>query len=302
MWSAKYIHSSIIGLFLVSLTACTDHNDISTDFPAINLKKTPLYHYTIVGSLIEAPVNYPEAWNREALKQLGIRHIVIHSKGGKNPEDTLMQFRFDYSNDWKKLAYSDCKNDKQLKLITEGTITYRSEQSSGEIVFSQFFGVKKAMKTRIQQTDDGFLLLRSKSQQRYDTTWVIGSFSHPKVIVSKIGNSIFSVELFMPEGSSSKQITQALESIPMLKNGFQAAQCSVVFMQHNKPQSAFLLNETNSQVAKIKEWTYKGDQILTYKEWLGNSVVRDMSWHYTDSQLPDYAVIDRNTYFYRYEK
>lgn len=302
MWSTKYIYSSITALFLASLAACTDNNNISTTLPTIDLKKTPLYHYTTVGTLIEAPVNYPEVWNRDALQQLGVRHVLMYSKGGKNPEDTLMQFRFDYSDNWKKLAYSDCKDERQLRLITKGSVNYKPDQSSGEIVFSQFFGVKKDMKTRIQQIDNGFLLLRSKSQQRYDTTWVIGSFNNPKVIVSKIGNSIFSVELFMPEGSSNKQITRTLESIPMLKNGFQAAQCSVVFMQHNKPQNAFLLNETNSQVAKIKEWTYKDDQILTYKEWLGNSVVRDMSWYYNDSQLPEYTVIDRNTYFYRYEK
>src|SRR3990167_2479462 len=290
MWSTKYIYSSIIALVLVSFSACTDGNGKSTTFPEINLQKTPLFHYTTVGTLTEAPVN------------LGIRHIVMYSKGGKNPEDTLMQFRFDYSDNWNKLTYSDSKNDKQLRLITKGTVSFKSAKWNGEIVFSQFFGVKKAMKTYIKQTDSGFLLLRSKSHQQYDSTWVIGSFSHPEVIVSKIGNSIFSVELFMPEGSSNKDIKRALDNVPMLKNGFQAAQCSVVFMQDNKPQNAFLLSETNSQVAKIKEWTYKDNQISTYKEWLGNSVIRDMSWHYDDSQLPDYVVIDRNTYFYSYEK
>jgi hypothetical protein len=291
-----------MALILVSLTACSDNNDPATSFPNINLKKTPLFHYTTVGTLIEAPVNYPEVWNRDALQQLGIRRIVMYSKGGKNPEDTLMQFRFDYSDNWKKLAYSDYKNDKQLRLITKGHIDYKPNESQGTIVFSQFFGVKKEMETRIQQVDGGFLLLRSKSQQRYDSTWVIGSFSQPEAIVSKIGNSIFSVELFMPEGSGSNDIRRALNRVPMLKNGFQAAQCSVVFMEKNKPKNAFLLNETNSQVAKIKEWTYQDDQIATYKEWLGSSVIRDISWHYGESQLPDYVVIDRNTYFYRYEK
>ncbi|MES2554920.1 MAG: hypothetical protein V4604_02155 [Bacteroidota bacterium] len=302
MWSTKYIYSSIIALVLVSLSACSGDNEKSTTFPEIDLQKTPLFHHTTVGTLIEAPVNYPEVWNREALEELGIRHIVMYSKGGKNPEDTLMQFRFDYSNNWKKLTYSDCKNDKQLRLITKGTVNYKPNNSKGNIQFTQFFGVKKTMETRIQKVDSGFLLLRSKSQQRYDSTWVIGSFSQPKAIVSKIGNSIFSVELFMPEGSSSKDIQRALNNVPMLKNGFQAAQCSVTFMLHDKPQETFLLNETNSQVAKIKEWTYKGEQISAYKEWLGNSVIRDMNWHYSDSQLPDYVVIDRNTYFYRYEK
>ena len=301
MWSTKYIYSSIIVLILVSVTACTGDDDDIKTFPTINLQQTPLYHYTTVGTLIEAPVNYPDTWNRDALRKLGIRHIVMYSKGGKNPEDTLMQFRFDYSDNWKKLSYSDCKNDKQLRLITEGTINYKPNEPKGDIVFTRFFGVKKTMETRIQKIDDGFLLLRSKSQQRYDSTWVIGSFSKPKAIISKIGNSIFSVEIFMPEGSSNKEIASKLESIPLLKNGFQAAQCSVVFMQNGKPQSAFLLNETNSQVAKIKEWTYHGNQISTYKEWLGNTVIRDMSWHYTETQLPEYVVIDRNTYFCRYE-
>lgn len=291
-----------MALILVLLTACSDNNNPSTSFPKINLKKTPLFHYTTVGTLIEAPVNYPEVWNRDALQQLGIRRIVMFSKGGKNPEDTLTQFRFDYSDNWKKLAYSDYKNDKQLRLITKGHIDYKPNESLGTIAFSQFFGVKKEMTTHIQQVDGGFLLLRSKSQQRYDSTWVIGSFSQPEAIVSKIGNSIFSVELFLPEGSGSNDIKRALNRVPMLKNGFQAAQCSVVFMKQNKPQNAFLLNETNSQVAKIKEWTYQDDQIATYKEWLGSSVVRDISWHYSESQLPDYVVIDRNTYFYSYEK
>lgn len=292
----------MIALILVLLAACTDQPGSSATFREIDLQKTPLFHYTTIGTLIEAPVSYPETWNRDALQQLGVKHIVMYSKGGKNPEDTLMQFRFDYSDNWKKLAYSDCKNDKQLRLVTEGKVNYKINDPEGTIEFSQFFGVKKNMKTRIQQVDDGFLVLRSKSQFRYDSTWVIGSFTQPKAIISKIGNSIFSVELFMPEGSSSKDIQRALDRIPLLKNGFQAAQCSVVFMENDKPHSAFLLNESKSQVAKIREWTYKDDRILTYKEWLGSSIIRDMSWHYSDSQLPDYVVIDRNTYFYSYEK
>jgi hypothetical protein len=146
------------------------------------------------------------------------------------------------------------------------------------------------------------MLLISKRSNRFDTTWVNGSFLRPSAVISKIGKSIYSVEVYLPDGSSSKDIARAFGEIPQLRNGFSTAQCAVVFTSDDRPVSSFQLNESFSQVAQLREWRYDSERITGYTEWFGNTTVREIAFEYEPtSQLPSSIIIDRNTYFCHYE-
>lgn len=302
MSSLKKLPSSIITAFLILLVSCTETVNKEKQFKTIDLKKTPLFHYAFMGSIYESPVNFVETWNREALKEIGINHIHLYSKGGDNPDDTLSKIEYSYSNNWKTLNYCATTFESSVKLMSCGTLRVSGKRAVEQIVFTQLYGVKKELKTTVKPIKSGFLLLHAKRDNHSDSTWVIGTFSQPKAIVHKIGNSIFSVELFLPEGSSKSEIIQYYHTLPMTDSLLGAAQCTVTFMSDGKPQRSFLLDEQFSQISEIREWTYtKNHCISTYREWTGTSITHDMQWHYGHSQLPEYATIDRNTYFYSYE-
>lgn len=304
MSSTKYTHSSIFILLLIFITGCSGDSEKTTHpFQDIDLKTTPLFHYSLAGTMIDPPTTFPEVWNRVALKKAGIHQITMVAKGGKNPDDTLEMIRFKYTSDWKKLSFMGTKNDASTPFRSRGEITYSSDATSeAEIQFEELFGMQKLSKTAIRKTPNGYLLLISKRLNRFDTTWVVGSFLQPKAIVSKIGNSIFSVEVYLPDGSSNKDIARAFEAIPQLSNGYSSAQCSVVFTSNGRPVSAFQLNDSFSQVAQLREWTYKNQQLTSYTEWFGNTTVREVVVHYDPSaQWPTTITIDRNTYFCHYE-
>lgn len=303
MWSFKSPYLSIIFGCSLLLAACSENTPETTHFKTINLSETPLFHLSQIGTFSEPPTQFPEVWNREALHKMGIQRVTLVAKGGKNPDDTLEIIRFNYSNNWKKLRYSDKKNDDQMPYSSRGEIHYSADSGSeGEIQFDELFGMKKSSKTNIQQTENGYMLLNAKRFNRFDTTWVIGSFLQPKAIISKIGKSIFSVEVFLPDGSSNKDIERAFQQIPQLAGGYSSAQCSVVFTSEGKPMSAFQLNESFIQVAQTREWTYKKLQLTAYTEWFGSSTVREIAFHYEKNvQLPASVTIDRNTYFCHYE-
>lgn len=302
MSSAKIVHSSIISVFVLLFFSCSPESSGARKFKRIDLETSPIFHYANIATLNEAPVSFIETWNRPALKKMGVHRITLFSKGGKNPDDTLERITFDYSDNWRTLSYEGFKFDEAPEAWTVGVLSIPDHNQTGQILFSRHFGIDKQLKTIVQPLDDGFLFLRSKSGNRYDSTWVMGTFDHPKAVVSKIGKSVFSVELYLPEGSSTNDIIRRFRQLPVTDGNLGTAQCSVIFTKSGKPQRAFLLNDQFSQVAKIKEWTYTSDNnIATYQEWMGTTLTRDMSWHYGKSQLPEYTVIDRNTYFYHYE-
>lgn len=301
MSSLKNIHSSIfIGIFLL-FTSCQNAPESTKSFPTIDLSATPLFYYTQVGSIEHPPLAFYESWNRSALKSLGIKQIELYSKGGKNPDDTLYRIVFRYDNNWQHLKFSAFNYEESKEPVTLGSVHLGKDK--GLISFPFYFGTDRDLKTDILPSKDGTLFLRRKQGNKSDTTWLIGMASDPKAIISKIGNSVFSVDLYLPDGSSKSDIVQRFNELPgITKTALITAQCSVTFTESGRPQRTFLLNEQFSQVAKIREWNYADNgNIAAYKEWTGDAQTLDMQWHYSNSQLPDYTVIDRNTYFYRYE-
>ena len=303
MWSFKSPYLSIIFGCSLFLAACSENTPEATHFKTINLSKTPLFHLSQVGTFSEPPTQFPEIWNRIALRKMGIQSVTLIAKGGKNPDDTLEMIRFSYSKNWNKLSFVDKKHDANAPFSSRGEITYNAvESANGEIQFEELFGIKKQSTTTIQSIKNGYLLLNAKRFNRYDSTWVIGSFLQPEAIVSKIGKSIYSVDVFLPDGSSNKDIERAFQRIPQLAGGFPSAQCTVIFTSNGKPVSAFQLNESFSQVSQTREWTYNKQLLTGYTEWFGNTTVREIKLSYEgNSQLPATVTIDRNTYFCHYE-
>lgn len=282
------------------IVACNATTSTDKTFHRINLSETPLYLYPTIGSICETPVSYPETWNREALKKMGVHRIVLYSKGGKNPDDTLEKITLNYNQNWSRLSYTGYKYNESSSVWTSGKIT--GSYKDGKIQFIRHYGIHKNTETRMKAIPDGYLLLHAKSNNKNDTTWVIGTFEQPKAIISKIGNSLFSVDLFMPEGSSTSDIRSCFRSFSVTGSEPGSAHCTVTFMESGRPQRTFLLNEAFSQIAKIREWTYTDDDnIATFSEWTGNVLTSEMTWHYGKTQLPDYTIINRNTYFYHYE-
>lgn len=280
--------------------ACNATTGTDKTFHRINLSETPLYLYPTISSLCEAPVSYPETWNREALMKLDIHRIVMYSKGGKNPDDTLEKITFSYDSNWNRLSYTGYKYNESSSAWTSGKIT--GSYSDGKIQFIRHYGISKNMEIKMQAVPNGYMLLHSKTNLNNDTTWVMGTFEKPKAIISKIGNSLFSVDLFLPEGSSTSDIIALFKSFPETGGEPGSARCTITFTESGRPQRTFLLNEVFSQVAKVREWTYTADNnIATYNEWTGNVLTNQMTWHYGKTQLPDYTIINRNTYFYHYE-
>jgi hypothetical protein len=303
MSSAKILRSSIFLALILLQLSCSGESSRIRKFKQINLDKNPIFHYAHIGMLNEAPVSFVEPWNRNALKKMKVHRITLFSKGGKNPDDTLELIRFDYSNKWQDLRYEGFKFDESQEPWTVGTLLIPDKNQTGQILFSRHYGIEKKLKTIVQPTENGYLFLRQKAgNNHFDSTWVFGTLLKPEAIVSKIGKSVFSVELFMRENSSTRDIIRHFNALPVTGINIETAHCSVTFMRSGKPRRSFLLNDQFSQVAKIREWSYTpGNNIASYQEWMGDVPTREMSWHYGKSQLPEYTVIDRNTYFYHYE-
>jgi len=302
MLSVKNSYWSIllIGLFAYSCTpAKTDSNEFSDYQPS----EERILNAPFIGQLEDAPVHFSDLWNRQTIDKLGITRITVYSFGGKSPEDTLEKKVFNFSNHALKLDYLDYKFDETPAVWSKGTANWTNDKNILNLSFSKHFGIDRKLTTKVQRNEDGFTILRKKSLDRYDTTWVKGTFENPSLVMTKIGKSVFSVDVYLPEGSSTSDIEYAFKKLNLSQNDLLLTQKNVVFMNNGRPTSAFLLNEAFSQVSQTKSWKYDEYQnLIAYEEMIGSSTVRSITWKYRKDLLPESVTIDRNTYFYHYEK
>lgn len=296
----KYSSNFLLGcLFLYS---CTHKTAPTHTWPQLDPVEHPVFYPAFIASLDEAPLDFPTPWNVETLRKMGVRSIVFYAKGGRNPEDTLEKTIISFSNNWSFLHFKGYQLDAGKKPRTSGRIDLPGEKTNGEIYFRKHLGIIKERKTLIQPTENGFLCLQKRANNRFDTTWIYGTLLQPKVIASKIGNTLYSIDLFIKDGSSTSQISDAFSKLPFSAESIARAQCSVVFTQAGRPVNAFLLNENFVQVIRTKAWTYNPNHtVASYQEWLGNSIIKTMSWKYGESTLPTHLIVNRKTYFYQYQ-
>ncbi len=295
-------HSSNLLLCCLFLYSCTQKTATSRTWPKLDAVEYPVLYPAFVAGMDEAPLDFPAPWNVETLKKMGVRSIVLYNKGGRNPEDTLEEITLTFTNNWSFLHYKGYKFDETRTPRTTGRIQLPGKQTDGEIYFRKHLGIVKEHKTIVRPTENGFLCLQKRANARFDTTWIQGTLQQPEFVASKIGNTLYSIDLYIKYGSSTSQIGEAFSQLPFSPESISRAQCSVIFTRNGRPIDAFLLYENFVQIIRTKAWTYNSDHTLaSYQEWLGNSVIKTMSWQYGESTLPTHLIVNRKTYFYHYQ-
>lgn len=300
MLSSFFVRSSKILIVCLFFYACGNEHTNEAQFENYDPTAATLLYESFVMNIDEAPVHFVDCWNKTVIQKNGIRRLTLYTKGGKNPEDTLEKKVYAFSEDVKTTEYTDFRYDETPNNWSKGKIQFT--KSGGSIEFDNYYGIKRKTKTKIIQTASSLLFLRSKTNNSFDSTWVIGTLDQPKKIISKIGKSIYSIEVYMPMGSSTSEIEKAFKSLGYSEKALLLAEKTVVFIEKGKPISAFSLNETFSQVAQTRSWTYtKSKQLALYEEQMGNTVTKSISFTYRKDQLPATMTIDRKLYFYSYE-
>lgn len=301
MSSVKYICWSIIwgGLLLVG---CSSPEATQKTFDGYQPKTENIINPFLAEFLEEAPTRMPDCWNRETLKNLNIRQITLFAFGGNNPTDTLEKKTYSFSKNALQLDYSDYKFDETPAIWSKGSLRWKPEMKQLDIHFDKHFGISRKLEASASLSGDCYTVLRKKNANRYDTTFVYGSFEHPELVITKIGKNVYSIDLYIHMDASTAEIKAAFSNIQLPEDQLLFTQRNVIFTENNRPVSAFMLNENDAQVSQIKRWEYDDNgNLLIYEEYIGSSVVRSMEWTYRSDLLPNSVTIDRKQYFYAYE-
>lgn len=302
MWSLNNKCWSIIFVFCAILTSCTSNKEPAKSYSNYNPKKAPLLNPYFVDLTEEAPTRFADLWNRKVINDLEINEVMLYTFGGKNPSDTLEKRIFTFSERGRNLDYKDYKFDESPAIWSQGELIWSNSYHHLNISFNKHFGINRLSTASISKTKDGFLVLKRKALDRFDTTFVKGTLEQPKSVVSKIGKNIFSIDVFLPEGSSTDDIKAAFDTLAYTSEDLIFAQKNVIFIENNKPTGAFLLNEAFSQVTQTRLWEYDTNGNLTlYEEYIGNATIRSITWTYRDDLLPKTITIGRKQYFYAYK-
>lgn len=302
MWSLNNKCWSIILFFFAILISCAPKPETAKSFGNYNPKKVSILNPYFIDLTEEAPTRFADLWNRQIINDLEINEISVYTFGGKNPSDTLEKRLFTFSDSGRNLEYKDYKYDESPAIWSQGELVWSDSYHHLKINFDKHFGIKRLSTASINKTNDGFLVLKRKAHDRFDTTFVRGILDQPKSVVSKIGKNIFSIDVFLPIGSSTEDIKSAFDALSYTDEDLIFAQKNVVFIENDKPIGAFLLNDTFSQVTQTKLWEYDDNGNLTlYEEYIGNATVRSITWTYRDDLLPNTITIGRKQYFYAYK-
>ncbi len=298
--SLKFQVLSIVFLFSALLFSCKENTQNNKEFHHYQPIKQPLFHFYAIGDIEDAPVNFMDVWNRETIAHLGIQSIDLVVKGGQNPEDTIEKRIFQFSSHAKNLKCLDYKYDESPDIWSVGELNWKNDNLT--IHFTRHFGLARNLQTSIRKTPAGFLVLRQKKSGLADSTFVYGTIEHPSAIVTKIGKSIFSVQIFMPQSSSTSELAAAFTKYGLDMNDLLNVDKSVIFLDKGLPVSAFQLDENCSQISQIKTWEYSDKlQLINYKEYIANSVIREMEFVYRNDGLPSSMNINGKTYLYSYQ-
>ena len=302
MLSGKYIRSSIFFSFCAILVGCTPQKSTQKSFTSYDPEKEAILNPYFIDLSEEAPTRFMDVWNRNTIQSLNIQQIDVFTFGGKKPTDTLEKQVFFFKDEGKELDYTDYKFDESPAIWSQGSLNWTNNGKFLDIRFNRHFGINKQTHTTFEKTDNGYIVLKKKTMNRYDTTMIVGALDQPQSVVSKIGKNIYSIDLFLPVGSSTEDIKAAYNKLNYTYDETLFAQRSVVFTEHGRPVNAFLLNDEFRQVSQSKVWEYDQHGSLEfYEEYIGNSVVRTMKWEFGDDLLPKSVTIGRKQYFYAYK-
>lgn len=302
MLSCKYVRLSIFFGFCAIVIGCNQQKATQKSFSSYDPSSEAILNPYFIDLSEEAPTRFIDLWNRKTIQSLHIQQIDVFTFGGKKPTDTLEKQVFSFKNKGEKLDYTDYKFDESPSIWSQGSLNWSKNGKLLDIKFNRHFGINKQTHTTFEKTDDGYLVLKKKTMNRYDTTIIVGTLDQPQSVVSKIGKNIYSIDLFLPVGSSTEDIKNAYNKLNYSYDETLFAQRSIVFTENGRPVNAFLLNDEFRQVSQSKVWEYdKHGSLEFYEEYIGNSVVRSMKWTFNEDLLPESVTIGRKQYFYAYQ-
>ncbi len=298
MLSSKKTCLSIIALIILFASqSCTDGSSKNKSVIQLSANSSELWNVSFIDHIDVAPIYFSDVWNHTTLKKYDIKTILLFSKGGKNPEDTLEKRIYKFSKNWKKLHYKEFQYNETPTAWNDGVLEEQTPTLAA-ISFSKHFGIQRNTKTIVTKNEDKILFLRQKENLQADSTWVIGSLEQPKALISKIGNRLFSATVFVEQGVPNSLIKKKIENLDVDQS--QLAQCElfVVYMKNGLPQEAFELSKEFAQTSLFKTWEYTNTNSLKrFIENRGNTIITDIEFKYTEDHLPSSITINGKEYF-----
>lgn len=284
----------------LSLAACKSSVK-QTELPDLDPRIISSFNLTNIATLNTPPAHSFSAWNTDALKKAGVTKIHLLVNGGKSPEDTLDLIELKFTDDYENLYYRQIRNGDFNHPLAIGTISY-TPGKGGNINYSRYFSVDDPFDCRITEVPGAIRFARKPSGDNRDSTKIFGAVNHPKLIVSSQNNTVYSLEAFVDERTSTSEIVSLLK-----KNGYPPeklihARATVTFMRNSRPQQTFLLSPEFSQVAVLKSWNYNSKgSLIKYAEYEADIRVRNFIFHYSDNQVfPTSAELDSKHYSISY--
>ncbi len=148
------------------------------------------------------------------------------------------------------------------------------------------------------------LVVVPKGAEQFDSTYFYPSYESPRIIYTRSNNKTLDVQLFVPIGTTLKEIKTELEVRQELLKVDDFTYVFITYTDNNLPMETYEMASDLDFSYKVRSWEYNSNWLPTrYREYMTSSLIKDMSIEYDDNNFPNYIRLNKKAFhsYYKFD-
>jgi hypothetical protein len=288
---------------IFSLTKCsapTDEQVVEKESIRV-FSDTSIFNPIYIGRLLESPSSSGSIWNHTTLDTNEIALINMYTKVLFGPRNLLEKYAYTFYENGKEKEFSHYLYKKSTAPITHIQFSYPSSEKE-QLTINNYMNNGAHPPVFFQISDSLTLQMNVLGSAASDSTYYYPNHKNPRMIISKRGNLIESVQILSPEKFTSVGFKNELQKIDSTLLSFELADKFYTYVEKGLPIETYYLDEKWNKAEKHQTWEYNSKKQLTYyEEFVLGSRTKEIELTYGDDNLPKTVIFNRQKMYFHYQ-
>lgn len=296
----KYYTIILFTTITVLISSCGDQNEDQSDYSNDPFRKS-LFNPFFVDQFFSVPNSSGSIWIDKHIKLLDINKISIIMKGGNTPDNILEKFVYKFNEKGQNDTFQYYFYGNSTSVVNETHFSYKDYLHKIDVI--KYYGIGNLPPVFVYKNKMKTVFYKPKSNNKNDSLFYYPNPINPKVIIDKIGSFNNYVEIIVPKGSSSTEILKQISKVDSDLTHFELSEKMLTYTKDNLPVESYYLGENWNQLELAKQWEYnKYKQVIHFKQWMHNTLIKNIDILYNENSLPKRIVYNRKKYYLIYKK
>ncbi len=284
-------------ILILSLTACLQSKNESLRLPnGVSLKNKVFFNPYNIPYLFNINNTFVYVLNEKTIDLINAKNMALTCFGGKNPNDVVEKYDFDFDKKGKILSYSFKKAPDVKNAYTSVKYEYNNDLVT-KLIYERYMGQKANAYTNIIRKD-GVMNLELHRNNTSNNIDVYSAGEQIQMVIDRIGDRIFSITYYVPTGNSLKSFIESQNSRLDVEAG-KLEKCLkyAIYVDNGLPQVGYILGQNYTQENRVQQYSYDDDQRITkYEQWIGLDKITNIEFKYNSKYLPEIITYNERKY------